>query len=675
MIRLRSLRHKLLGVIAMVILPAMFVAIGTVVAYDLHVYQQTIRDDMRTQAELLGHMSAPALTFDDQRLANENLSLLRLRPRVNAGAIYTPRGELFARYVAPEQPPVIPARVGTPGFEYQAGKMLLFQPIYDNGELVGTVYLRADYEMLDRFLDYLLIGVLAALLALFIAWLVMRRLNDVITRPILNVAHVAREVLATGDVSRRAERLGDDEVAELADAFNKMLSDIESRKRELENSNREIAREAEQRALAQQEVMRLNAELEQRVHERTMQLELANGELAMAMEEAKSANQAKSAFLSSMSHELRTPLNAILGFAQILTSDKLPSTLQQKKEFANHILKSGRHLLALINEILDLAKIESGAVALSLEPVALADILQECETMMAPLAGQRGIRMLFPMAGEWNVTADRTRLKQILLNLLSNAIKYNRDGGAVVVDCSASSPELLRITVQDTGMGLKPEQLRMLFQPFNRLGQEAGVEEGTGIGLVVTKRLVELMGGTIGVSSSPGAGSMFWIELKTTQPVPSALDVLAGLPPSAMAAREPGAITVLYVEDNPANLKLVQEIISFRPELRLLSAPDGQLGLEMARAHLPDLILMDINLPGIGGVESLRLLRTDPRTAHIPVVALTANAMPRDVERGIAAGFFRYLIKPINIDEFTEAINSTISWLAERAGAEAERGQ
>ncbi len=675
MIQLRSLRHKLLGVIAMVILPAMFVAIGTVVAYDLHIYQQTIRDDMRTQAELLGHMSAPALTFDDQRLANENLSLLRLRPRVNAGAIYTPRGELFARYVAPEQPPVIPPRAGTAGFEYQAGKMLLFQPIYDNGELVGTVYLRADYEMLDRFLDYLLIGVLAALLALFIAWLVMRRLNDVITRPILNVAHVAREVLVTGDVSRRAERLGDDEVAELADAFNKMLSDIETRKRELENSNREIAREAEQRALAQQEVMRLNAELEQRVHERTMQLELANGELAMAMEEAKSANQAKSAFLSSMSHELRTPLNAILGFAQILTSDKLPSTLQQKKEFANHILKSGRHLLALINEILDLAKIESGAVALSLEPVALADILQECETMMAPLAGQRGIRMLFPMGGEWNVTADRTRLKQILLNLLSNAIKYNRDGGAVVVDCSVSSPELLRITVQDTGMGLKPEQLRMLFQPFNRLGQEAGVEEGTGIGLVVTKRLVELMGGTIGVSSSPGAGSMFWIELKMTQPVPSALDALAALPPSAMAAREPGAITVLYVEDNPANLKLVQEIISFRPELRLLSAPDGQLGLEMARVHLPDLILMDINLPGIGGVEALRLLRADPRTAHIPVVALTANAMPRDVERGIAAGFFRYLIKPINIDEFTEAINSTISWLAERAGAEAERGQ
>ncbi|AVR95079.1 ATP-binding protein [Pseudoduganella armeniaca] len=673
MIRLRSLRHKLLGVIAMVILPAMLVSISTVVAYDLHVYQQTIRDDMRTQAELLGHMSAPALTFDDQRLAQENLSLLRLRPKVNAGGIYNARGQLFARYAAPDQKPVIPARVGSPGFQFQDGKMQLFQPIYDNGELLGTVYLRADYEMMDRFVDYLLIGVLAALLALFIAWLVMRRLSEVITRPILNVAHVAREVMKTGDVSRRAERLGEDEVAELAESFNKMLSDIESRKRELENSNREIAREAEQRALAQQEVMRLNAELEQRVHERTMQLELANGELAMAMEEAKSANQAKSAFLSSMSHELRTPLNAILGFAQILTSDKLPSTLAQKKEFANHILKSGRHLLALINEILDLAKIESGAVALSMEPVALADILQECETMMAPLAGQRGIRLLFPQQVSYNVTADRTRLKQVLLNLLSNAIKYNREGGAVVVDCTTSAAEVLRVSVQDTGMGLKQEQVRMLFQPFNRLGQESGAEEGTGIGLVVTKRLVELMGGTIGVSSSPGVGSVFWIDLKTTVPVPSPLEGLVPPPAGDGPLRGRDNITVLYVEDNPANLKLVQEIISFRPELRLLTAPDGQLGLELARAHLPDLILMDINLPGISGLEALRLLRAEPRTAHIPVIALTANAMPRDVERGIAAGFFRYLIKPINIDEFTEAINSTISWLAERAHAEAGR--
>jgi CheY-like chemotaxis protein/anti-sigma regulatory factor (Ser/Thr protein kinase) len=299
---------------------------------------------------------------------------------------------------------------------------------------------------------------------------------------------------------------------------------------------------------------------------------------------------------------------------------------------------------------------------------------QECEAMMAPLAGERGIRLLFPERCTTNVTADRTRLKQVLLNLLSNAIKYNREGGAVVLDCAPSGPGLLRVSVQDTGVGLRPEQVRMLFQPFNRLGQEAGAEEGSGIGLVVTKRLVELMGGTIGVTSSPGVGSMFWVELKTTEPVPVPAARIAAQPAAGMPAPARDSVTLLYVEDNPANLKLVQEIIRFRPELRLLSAPDGQLGLELARAHLPDVILLDINLPGMSGFDVLRQLRADPRTAGIPAIALTANAMPRDVERGIAAGFFRYLIKPINIDEFTEAVNSSIGEAGATGGGNYHNG-
>jgi signal transduction histidine kinase/ActR/RegA family two-component response regulator len=664
--RRRSLPQKLLGVVMLVTLVALLVSLGTIIAYDLRAYHQSLSSDMTTQAELLGHMSAPALTFDDPRLAKENLALLRLRPKVNAGAIYNARGQLFATYVAPGQDISVPGAPQAEGVSFDEGKLMLFRRIRDNGELLGTVYLQAEYEILGRFGDYVAISVFATLLAMGIAFLLMRPLNRLVTQPVLAIADVAREVVATGDYSRRAAGTSNDEVAELADSFNTMLSVIESRTRELENSNSEIAREAEQRSKAQQEVMRLNEELEERVHVRTLQLEQANAELAMAMEEAKSANQAKSAFLSSMSHELRTPLNAILGFAQILTSEKLPSTLAQKREFANHILKSGRHLLTLINEILDLAKIESGTVALSLEPVALNEILLECESMVAPLAGNRGIRLLFPKDCGAHVTADRTRLKQILLNLLSNAIKYNRDGGAVVVDCSASGANLERVSVQDTGMGLRPEQTRQLFQPFNRLGQESGAEEGTGIGLVVTKRLVELMGGTIGVSSSQGVGSMFWIELQSTDPTPSRIDLNAERPPehAGHAAGEPA--TILYVEDNPANLKLVEEIISFRPDLRLISAPDGHLGIELARAHQPAIILMDINLPGLNGIDAVKLLQTDPRTAHIPVIALTANAMPRDVEKGLAAGFFRYLIKPINIDEFTEAINSTMAFLARR---------
>ncbi|HEU4842707.1 MAG TPA: ATP-binding protein [Burkholderiaceae bacterium] len=669
MMRPRTLRQKLLGVVLLTTLVALLVSVGTIIGYDLRAYHRNILTDMSTQSELIGHMTSAALAFDDQRLAKENLGLLRLRPKVNAGALYNARGQLFASYVAPGQEGDFPrAAASEDSVRFEHGKLILFKRIVDNGELLGTVYLRAEYEMVGRIADYLVIALGVTALAMLVAWLIMGRLDHVITQPILDIAGIAREVVETGDYSRRARKLSDDEVAQLVDSFNRMLSEIEARTRALETSNGELAREAEQRSQAQQEVMRLNAELEQRVHERTLQLEAANAELERAMEEARNANQAKTAFLSSMSHELRTPLNAILGFAQILTSDKLPSTLPQKKEFANHILKSGRHLLTLINEILDLAKIESGAVALSLEPVALADILSECQTMTEPLAAQRNIRLLFPGNCQANVLADRTRVKQIVLNLLSNAIKYNRDGGAVVVDCCMTGPERLRLSVQDTGLGLRPEQIELLFQPFNRLGQEAGAEEGTGIGLVVTKRLVELMGGAIGVSSSAGVGSMFWIELKAAQPLARQLDeeaarALAALPAGAEAS---GQATLLYVEDNPANLKLVEEILRFRPDLRLLSAPDGHLGIELARAHQPDLILMDINLPCVSGVDALQLLRADPATAHIPVIALTANAMPRDVEKGLALGFFRYLVKPINIDEFTEAINATLAHLASR---------
>ncbi|NRR29257.1 response regulator [Oxalobacteraceae bacterium] len=667
MIQPRLLRQKMLAVVMLTTLVALLVSVGTLIAYDLRANYRNMLGDMGTQAELIGHMSAAALSFDDQRLARENLGLLRLRPKIHAGAIYTAAGKLFASYAAPGQPGDFPPVAGAEGVQDVKGQLLLFRRVVDNGELLGTVYLRADDEMLARTADYLPVALGVTLVALLTAYLMMRRLNHVVTQPILDVAAVAHEVVETGDYSRRAPARSGDEVAQLATSFNRMLAEIEQRTGELESSNRALASEAGQRAAAQQEVMRLNERLEQRVHERTLQLEVINGELALAMEEAKSASLAKTAFLSSMSHELRTPLNAILGFAQILTSDKLPSTLPQKKEFAGHILKSGRHLLTLINEILDLAKIESGAVALSLEPVGLGEIVQECHSMTAPLAAQRGIRMLFPDQCDFNVEADRTRLKQILLNLLSNAIKYNREGGAVVVDCSLAAPGLLRLSVQDTGHGLRPDQLQLLFQPFNRLGQEAGSEEGTGIGLVVTKRLVELMGGSIGASSSAGVGSMFWIELRTTTPVPSRLDGETALALVTAPELPQERATLLYVEDNPANLKLVEEIIRFRPDLRLLSAPDGHLGIELARAHLPDVILMDINLPCVSGLDALKLLRKDPRTAHIPVIALTANAMPRDIERGLAQGFYRYLVKPLNIDEFTEAINSTLALRANQS--------
>ena len=387
-------------------------------------------------------------------------------------------------------------------------------------------------------------------------------------------------------------------------------------------------------------------------------------DLESAKSVAEKANLAKSEFLSSMSHELRSPLNAILGFSQLMESDSPPPTPSQK-ESITQILQAGWHLLKLINEILDLAKVESGQVPLSEEPVAVAEVMLECQTMIEQQAQQRGIRLSLPrLAIPYFVRADRTRLKQILINLLSNAVKYNRERGTVEVSCTESTPGRIRISIEDSGAGLKPEQLAQLFQPFNRLGQEAGGEEGTGIGLVVAKRLVELMGGTIGAESTVGAGSVFWFELNAIAEHQLAVegdDAAASVNPQAhRKARLHN--TLLYVEDNPANLKLVEQIIARHPDLSLLTAVNGNLGIELARDKQPDVILMDINLPDISGYEALKILRADPATAHIPVIAVSANAMSLDIERGMKAGFFRYLTKPINVNEFMEGLDIALEF-------------
>jgi PAS domain S-box-containing protein len=384
---------------------------------------------------------------------------------------------------------------------------------------------------------------------------------------------------------------------------------------------------------------------------------------------AEKANLAKSEFLSSMSHELRSPLNAILGFAQLMESDS-PAPSPSQTESISQILNAGWYLLELINEILDLAAIESGKLSISLEPVSLSELLLECQSMVEPLAQRRSVRMSFPATGgDFYVHADRTRIKQVLINLLSNAIKYNMEGGSVVVDCSARVTEgNVRISVTDTGPGLPPEKLTQLFQPFNRLGQESTGEEGTGIGLVVSKRLVELMDGVIGVESNLGMGSVFWVELRSTAPltVPATMETTA---PAESLDTTPQVIrTLLYVEDNPANLTLVQRLISRRSDLRMLSAVDGQRGVELARTCLPNVILMDINLPGISGLEAMRILRDDKTTAHIPVLALSANAMARDIQKGLDAGFLRYLTKPIKVSEFMEALNLALEF-ADRESA------
>ena len=394
-------------------------------------------------------------------------------------------------------------------------------------------------------------------------------------------------------------------------------------------------------------------------------LQEKNLELESARSVAEKANLAKSDFLSSMSHELRSPLNAILGFAQLMET-AMPSPTDSQKESIAQILQAGWHLLKLINEILDLAVIESGKVSLSPEAVSLPEVMSECQAMMEPQAQQRGIGMTFPDFDDNSsvfVRADRTRLKQIIINLLSNAIKYNKERGSVIVSCSLRGPDRIRISVADTGAGLPQEKIAQLFQPFNRLGQEAGGVAGTGIGLVVTKRLAELMEGVLGVESTVGEGSVFWCDLFSAAIPQLVTETDGGEPATNPPTRQGGPLrTLLYVEDNPANMRLIEQLIARFPNLRLMTAGNGTHGIRLARASRPDVILMDINLPDFNGFEVLKRLRADLTTERIPVIAISANAMPRDIEKGLQAGFFRYLTKPIIVNELMDTLNMALEF-------------
>lgn len=382
-------------------------------------------------------------------------------------------------------------------------------------------------------------------------------------------------------------------------------------------------------------------------------------ELERARDEAERASRAKSEFLSSMSHELRTPMNAILGFTQLLQAEEGMSGDQQ--DSLHEIFKAGQHLLGLINEVLDLSRIEAGRVDLSLEAVELPELVRECLTLVRPLAEARRIELDQTGLEACVVRADRTRLKQVILNLLSNAIKYNKEGGEVrILMLPADQPGRCRFGVRDTGSGIAPEHMDELFRPFTRLANAGGEVEGTGIGLVISQRLVGMMGGGIGVESRLGEGSLFWVELPRDELAGAAeprVENLGSVMPRAGERR----YSVLYIEDNPANLKLMAQILGRRGDIQFLSAHTAELGLQLALASRPDLILLDINMPGMNGYDVLRNLTMRGPASRPPVIAITANAMPRDIERGLAAGFADYLTKPIDVPAFLAVLDRHLS--------------
>ena len=409
----------------------------------------------------------------------------------------------------------------------------------------------------------------------------------------------------------------------------------------------EINRDITDRVRVDKELRRHQEHLEELVQQRT-------AALVTAKEEAERANAAKSEFLSRMSHELRTPMNAILGFSQVLEIEDInPEQLDCVQE----IHRAGTHLLQLINELLDLSRIESGKMVTALQPVKLSVSVAEALQITKTLIQAQHITCLNQCNARDSVLADPTRLKQILVNFLSNAAKYNRDGGRILIECQQRPGDILRLCVSDDGQGIPPEKHSYLFKPFERLGAEHSAVDGTGIGLALSKQLAELMGGTLGFESAPGAGSTFWVELPQTPTQENGAALAQLTPDSANGPRH----KVLYIEDNAANLKLVEAMFRHQQNLLLLSATNGEYGLELARLYHPDVILLDIHLPGMSGYAVLEALQIDAATNAIPVLALSADAMPIDIERGLQAGFAQYLTKPIKIQELLNALNSVLN--------------
>jgi PAS domain S-box-containing protein len=385
----------------------------------------------------------------------------------------------------------------------------------------------------------------------------------------------------------------------------------------------------------------------------------AEAELRRARIEAESANSAKSEFLSRMSHELRTPLNAVLGFAQLLEMDVSDQQLRN----VQRILRAGRHLLELINEVLEISRIEAGKLTLSPEPVPVRDAFREAVDLVRPLAEDRHIdlRIITDAHAPRYITADRQRFAQVLLNLLSNAVKYNDDGGSVTISHRETPNGRVRVAVQDTGPGIAPEDQLRLFAPFERLGADTTSVEGTGLGLALSKALIEAMGGTIGVESELGNGSTFFVEMAAAEgPIERQRRISGDLTPASESGATTAHKLVLYIEDNLPNLELIEQVFERWPGVRLISAIQGRLGIDLAQKHQPDLILLDVHLPDMTGNDVLRVLREDARTRRIPIIVISADATRGQIERLRAAGALAYLTKPLDLPQFIEVVGKVL---------------
>jgi signal transduction histidine kinase/CheY-like chemotaxis protein len=612
---------------------ALLIACVAFVAYDRVTFREAMVHNLSIQAQMAGSNSVSPLLFNDPQAAENTLSALKAAPDVVSAGIYTRDGRPFATYwrdgsgqalTLPQIPPT-----QTEIHWFQDGQLVVVRAIVFEGKRTGTVYICSDLrEMRGRLKQYAGIAAMVLLASLIAALLVASIFQRAVAKPIVHLAEIARLVSRDKDYSVRATSTGHrDEPAILIQAFNEMLGQIQEREEALQNAH---------------------DELEQRVQERTAELAAANKELELQNREVERATQLKSQFLASMSHELRTPLNAILGFSELL-SRELPITKTDKyKRWTEHIVQGGKHLLQLINDVLDLSKIEAGHIQLNLETFSVEGAIPEVLSNIRQLAMAKRIQVNVQSDPDVKVYADRIRFKQILYNLLSNAVKFTPEAGSIKLNI-ARDDRSAHISVTDTGIGIRPEDQKVVFDEFRQVGKTTrGVTEGTGLGLAITKRLVEQQSGTIAVSSELGKGSKFTFTLPLsegateTQPNTSAAGAVSG-------RKRP---LVLVVDDETPSRELLVSYLA--PEgYETATASSGAEALVKALELLPDAITLNMLMPGKNGWEILHRLKTTPATAAIPIVIVS---IVDDKGRGFALGASEYLVKPVKKEVLLAAL-------------------
>ena len=612
---------------------ALLIACVAFVAYDRVTFRQTMVHNLSIQAQMAGSNSVSPLMFNDPQAAENTLSALKAAPDVVSAGIYTRDGRPFASYwrdgnaQALTLPQIPPNQAEIHWF--QDGQLIVVRTIMFEGKPTGTVYICSDLrEMSGRLKQYAGIAAIVLLASLIAALLVASIFQRAVAKPIVDLAEIARRVSRDKDYSVRATSTGTrDEPAILIQAFNEMLGQIQEREEALQKAH---------------------DELEQRVQERTAELASANKELELTNREVERANQLKSQFLASMSHELRTPLNAILGFSELLSREEPITKTDKYKRWTEHIVHGGKHLLQLVNDVLDLSKIEAGHIELTLENFAVETAIPEVLSNIRQLAMTKKIQVDLQNKPGVTVYADRIRFKQILYNLLSNAVKFTPGGGKITLSVTGDD-RLAHISVTDTGIGIRPEDQKVVFDEFRQVGKTTrGVTEGTGLGLAITKRLVERQSGTIALSSELGKGSKFTFSLPLSQ------DVTETQP----ATSSTGAVShrkrplVLVVDDETPSRELLVSYLS--PEgYETTTASSGAEALVKALELLPDAITLNMLMPGKNGWEILHRLKTTPATAAIPIVIVS---IVDDKGRGFALGASEYLVKPVKKEVLLAAL-------------------